>query len=165
MTVVADSSPLILLSKVRRFDLLQALYPHVLISSEVHSEVVVSGAGFPGAAEVARAKWIEVRQIKHREELLSAQARFSLGTGELSTIILAKETGAEFALLDDYKGRALAARQGIGVRGTVGIIESLYRSGHMPDLREAFRDLLDQHAFISPALLDRRLELFGLPPL
>jgi predicted nucleic acid-binding protein len=144
VTVVADSSPLILLSKVRRFDLLQALYPHILISSEVYSEVVVSGAGLPAALEVARAKWIEVRPIKRPEELLSAQVRFGLGTGELSTIILAKEAAAELALLDDYKARTLAASRGIGVRGAVGIIENLYRSGHLPDLREAFRDLLDQ---------------------
>jgi predicted nucleic acid-binding protein len=67
----------------------------------VYSEVVVSGAGLPGAKEVAVAKWIEVQQIVRREELLSAQERFGPGRGELSTIILAREARAEFALLDD----------------------------------------------------------------
>ena len=91
MKVVADSSPLILLSKIRRFDLLQTLYPRVLISSEVYSEVVVSGAGLPASAEVASATWIGVLKIERGEDLLAAQVRIGLGTGELSTIVLAKE--------------------------------------------------------------------------
>lgn len=91
--------------------------------------------------------------------------RFGLGTGELSTIVFAKQIKADAALLDDYKARALAESEGLSVRGTVGILENLYRLRHLPDLREAFRELLDQHAYIDPALLNRRLKLFGLSPL
>ena len=50
MTVVADSSPLIILTKLGCFDLLHQLFPRVYISPEVQYEVVIAGAGLPGAS-------------------------------------------------------------------------------------------------------------------
>ena len=91
MTVVADSSPLVILAKLGCFDLLNRLFPRLYISSEVHHEVVVSGAGLPGASEVAKAEWIEVKQLQNRADLLPAQEKYALGVGELSTILLGKE--------------------------------------------------------------------------
>ena len=56
MTVVTDSSPLVILSKIDCFDVLKELFSHLYISVEVHDEVVVAGTGLPGAAEVAYAE-------------------------------------------------------------------------------------------------------------
>ena len=50
MTVVADSSPLVILAKLGCFDLLNRLFPRLYISSEVHHEVVVAGVGLLPAA-------------------------------------------------------------------------------------------------------------------
>ena len=108
MTVVADSSPLVILAKISCFEFLNRLFPVLYISTEVHHEVVVSGAGMPGAAEVARAKWIEVMQLQNQAELRAAQESHPLGVGELSTILLAKELHANTVLLDDYNARKLA---------------------------------------------------------
>ena len=55
MSVVADSSPLIGLSSIGRLDILRAVFARVLVPAAVHAEVVVEGAGRPGAAEVAAA--------------------------------------------------------------------------------------------------------------
>jgi predicted nucleic acid-binding protein len=82
--VVADSSPLIVLAKLNVFDLLPKLYPHVYISAEVYAEVVVAGAGLPGAAHVASAGWIEVKPIHNPAELALAEAKFGIGAGEPS---------------------------------------------------------------------------------
>ena len=43
MTVVTDSSPLVILSKIDCFDVLKELFSHLHISVEVHHEVVVAG--------------------------------------------------------------------------------------------------------------------------
>jgi predicted nucleic acid-binding protein len=61
--VVADSSPLIALAKIGCFDLLKGLYPRLHISGEVYAEIVVAGAGMPGASQVAKSDWIEVVPI------------------------------------------------------------------------------------------------------
>lgn len=164
MTAVADSSPLVILAKLTCFDLLHELFERLYISAEVHHEVVVAGAGLPGAAEVTRAKWVEVKQLQNQEEFRSTQQRYALGMGELSTILLAKEIHSNAVLLDDFNARRLARTEGLQVRGSLGLLETLYRQGHLPDLRAAFRQLLT-HSYIDQRLLDIRLRALGLPPL
>jgi predicted nucleic acid-binding protein len=164
VTVVADSSPLVILAKVGAFDLLNRLFPRLYISAEVHHEVVVSGVGMPGAAEVAKAEWIEVKQLQNQAGLLAAQEKYALGAGELSAILLGKEIQATAVLLDDYNARKLARVEGLQVRGSVGLLETFYLRGHLTDLRAAFRQLLT-HSYIDQRLLDLRLRALGLPPL
>ena len=52
MIVLADSSPLITLARAGHFELLREFYGEVIVSSEVHHEVTVAGAGLPGAEEL-----------------------------------------------------------------------------------------------------------------
>lgn len=165
MIAVADSSPLIIFAKLGCFGLLTQLYSSLCISAEVHGEVVVAGAGLPGASEVAGAKWIEVKPLQNQAALAAAQQKFPLGIGELSTILLGKELGADMVLLDDYNARKLAKAEGLQVRGSVGLLETLYRGGHLTDLRTAFQQLLTHNVYIDRRLLNRRLRSFGLPPL
>ena len=164
MTVVADSSPLVILAKLGYFNLLNQLFPRLYISAEVHHEVVVSGALQPGTSEVAKAEWIEVKNVQNRADLLAAQEKYALGAGELSTILLGKELHASAVLLDDYNARKLATAEGLQVRGTVGLLETFYLRDYLTDLRAAFRQLLS-HSYIDQRLLDRRLRSLGLPPL
>ena len=58
MKVVADASPLITLARVGHFDLLPSLYGTIIIPTEVHNEIVLAGAGLPGATQAAAADWI-----------------------------------------------------------------------------------------------------------
>ena len=156
MIVVSDSSPLVILAKLNHFDLLRTLFSQVYISAEVRHEVVVSGAGLPGASEVDRATWIETKQVQNRTELSE------LGIGELSAIVLAKEIRANIVLLDDYEARRLAKGENLEVRGTLGVLETSFRQGHLADLRGAFEQLL-KHSYIDPRLLNERLRAMGLP--
>ena len=165
VTIVADSSPLIVLAKLGCFDLLHKLYPRIYISAEVHHEVVVAGAGLPGASEVANATWIQVKPLQDRGSLLVAQQRFPLGAGELSTIFLGKEILADVVLLDDYHARKLARADGLNVRGSVGLLEMFYQRGHLSDLRAVFQQLLTHSVYIDRRLLHQRLRSLGLPPL
>ena len=162
MTVVADSSPLVILAKLGCFDLLNKLFRRLDISAEVYHEVVVAGAGMPGATEVANAKWVEVRNLQNQVDLLAAQQNYALGVGELSTILLGKELHANAVLLDDYKARKLATAKGLQVRGSVGLLETFYVRGYLTDLRATFRQLLTD-SYIDQRLLDRRLRALGLP--
>lgn len=165
MTVVADSSPLVIVAKLGYFDLLHRLFPRVFISPEVHHEVVIAGAGLPGASEVSKAQWIEVKVIQNPAGLHSAQRKFGLGPGEMSTILLAKELGANPVLLDDYRARKLAKAEGLEILGSVGLLETFYLRHYLPDLRTAFRQLLTHNVYIDQRLLDRRLRFLGLAPL
>jgi predicted nucleic acid-binding protein len=160
VTVVADSSPLVILAKLGCFELLNRLFSRLYISTEVHHEVVFSGAGLPGASEVSTAEWIEVKQLQNPAVLLAAQEKYALGVGDLSTILLGKEIQANALLLGDYNARKLARAEGFQVRGSVGLLESFYLGGHLTDLRAAFRQLL-AHSYIDERLLDLRLQALG----
>ena len=109
------------------------------------------------------AKWIEVKPLQNQAGLLAAQQKFPLGLGELSTIRLGKEFAADVVLLDDYNARILAKAEGLQVRASVGLLETLYRRGHLADLRAAFQQLLTHNVYIDRRLLDRRLRSFDLP--
>jgi len=165
VSVVADSSPLVILTKLGCFDLLNRLFPRVYISPEVHYEVVIAGAGLPGASEVSKAEWIEVRAVQYPAGLYSAQRKYGLGPGEMSSILLAKALDANPVLLDDYRARKLAKAEGLEILGSVGLLESFYLRRYLIDLRNTFRQLLTHNVYIDQRLLDRRLRSLGLPPL
>lgn len=164
MIVVSDSSPLVTLSKLAYIDLLRLLFTRIYVSQEVHDEVVVSGAGLPGAEEVRASAWIEVQTLKNRAELTALQERYGLGTGELSAIALAKELRADVVLLDDLAARSVARQEGFEVRGTLGVLETSFLEGHIVDLRTAFARFLT-YGYIDKRLLNIRLRALGLPPL
>lgn len=165
MAVVADSSPLVVLTKLGCFDLLNRLFPRVYISTEVHYEVVIAGAGLPGSSEVSKAEWIEVKALQNPAGLHSAQRKYGLGPGEMSSILLAKELSANPVLLDDYRARKVAAAKGLGILGSIGLLEAFYRRRYLTDLRSVFQELLTHNVYIDRRLLDRRLRALALPPL
>jgi predicted nucleic acid-binding protein len=163
VTVVSNSSPLISLAKIQSFNLLQQLYGSITISAEVYAEVVVSGAKLPGSSETSSASWIQVKQVK-RLDISAAQERFGLGIGELSTLILAKDLGADLVILDDLGARKLAQREGFRVQGSMAVLEACFRKGFLADLRGAYEQLLKSGVFLNRELLNRSLQLFKLPP-
>jgi predicted nucleic acid-binding protein len=138
VTVVADSSPLITLSKLGCFEALNRLFPRVYISHEVHYEVVIAGAGLPGASEVSKAEWIEVKAVQNLAGLHSAQRKYGLGPGEMSTILLGKELGASPLLIDDYRARKLARAEALEILGSVGLLETFYLRHYLADLGASF---------------------------
>jgi predicted nucleic acid-binding protein len=163
--VVADSSPLIILAHIGCFPHLRTTYEHIFISQEVYSEVVEAGVGLPGAAELAEADWIEVKQLQRPEFLSERRSQYRLGAGEFSSLCLAQEIAADIVILDDLKARKLAAELGFAVRGTVGLLEAFYRNGEISDLRSYFGRLVASGAYVDRTLLNRRLEELGLSPL
>ena len=81
----------------------------------------------------------------------------------MSSILLAKELGANPVLLDDYRARKLAKAKGLKILGTVGLLEAFYLRRDLTDLRSAFQQLLMHDVYIDQRLLDRRLRDVGLP--
>src|SRR5215471_2319680 len=81
-TVIADSTPLIYLAAIRKFDLLQALYGRIIIPAGVYDEVVIQGTGLPGAAETASAAWIDRMAVTDSAKVASLQVHLDIGESE-----------------------------------------------------------------------------------
>ena len=165
MIVVSDSSPLIALARISRLSLLASLYARILIPVEVHHEVMVAGRGLPGAAEVRRASWIEMVTRRSPADPSLEQASEGLGAGERGAILLAKALPAELVLLDEWKARRVAQRAGLSVVGCLGVLEAGARKGLVPNLREAYIDLLRQGIRFDLRLLQESLARLGLAKL
>jgi predicted nucleic acid-binding protein len=99
---VSNASPLITLARIDYLDSLGFLYGSVPITPEVSREVVISGAGLPGATAVARAPWINVVPLNDEEAVVEYVRSSGLGIGEVSTILLAKQIDANLALIDEW---------------------------------------------------------------
>lgn len=166
MIVVSNSSPLISLAKIGALDLLQKLYGELVISVEVHAEVVMDGAGLAGAADVSKRLWIKWQKIRHPGALEELRSRhLNLGIGELSAMVLAREIGADLILLDDLRARKFAQKQGIRVQGSIAVLEASYRRGQIADLRQAYAHMLQAGVYLDRDLLNRILVSLALAPL
>ena len=165
MIIVSNSSPLIALSRIGRLDILASFYKRILVPAEVHHEVTVDGRGLPGAEEVRNAVWIEVApQGSPTDPLLEAACQ-GLGAGERGAILLAKSLPADLVLLDESKARRIAREAGLAIMGCLGVLEAGARRGLVPDLRQAYIDLLRQGIRFDIGLLQDSLARLGLPKL
>jgi hypothetical protein len=116
----------------------------------VYAEIVVAGARLPGASQVAKSDWIEVKPIQNPTGLIEASLKHRLGIGELSTVLLGKELRAEIALMNDLRARRLAKNNGLEVRGTVGVANCFLARVIWPTCGRPFETSLPTMS-ISPA--------------
>ena len=154
MIVVADSSPLVALVNIHQAEILPQLFGSVLIPSEVlaelsnsrHPEIVRAFAAHPPA-------WLDIRVPKMVEEIPG------LHLGEQAALSLAAEVKADLLLMDEKEGRKIAAERHLLVSGVIGVLERAAEQGFL-NLRESFGRLKGTDFWVSPALLDARLEAF-----
>ena len=111
MVVVADSSPLIYLSRLGVLDLLAVVFGDVVVPRAVWNEVVERRPSAPGLDALRQATWIRV--VDGPSPLVD----IGLDPGETAAILLAEELRADLLLIDERIGRRVAEARGIAVRG------------------------------------------------
>lgn len=139
MKIVSNSTPLIALSRINELQLLRALFGAIIIPTAVYNEVVLEGAGRPGVKEVAGASWIKKREVQNL--LAVSILRMDLDRGEAEAVVLAKELGADYLLVDEKKARRVARSSEIKIIGTVGILGLAAKKGLIHDLDGTFLKL------------------------
>lgn len=160
MVVVSDASAVINLAVIGHLDLLHQLFGQVLIPQAVFDEIVVVGAGQPGAEEVTQRPWIESRQVTDRS--LVEGLRIELDLGEAEAIALARETGCDLLLIDERRGRTVAERLGLPRLGLLGVLVQAKRAGEIQAIRPLLDALRDEAGFwVREDLYRRVLEAAG----
>jgi predicted nucleic acid-binding protein len=153
--VVADSSPLIYLSRVGVLDLLATVYNDVVVPQAVWDEVVQQRPSAPGVDTLRQASWIRViDNVLPRVDL-------GLDPGETAAILLAEEIHADLLLIDERIGRKVAEARGITVRGTLGVLVQARQAGALPALRPVLDALVREGFRIAPALIREALSRVG----
>jgi uncharacterized protein len=160
--VLADSSPLITLARAQYFELLREFYDGVIVSREVYEEVVIAGAGMPGAEEMQRANWIRVQPSPSESSPKAKAVCAGLGAGERSIIYLASTLSADLVLVDEERGRRAAKTVGLSVAGSIAILERGAKLSRVADLRSVYLSLLEQGIRYDRGLLNQSLGRLGL---
>jgi hypothetical protein len=153
--IVADSSPLITLLNIGRFNLLGKLFTHIIVPSMVAEEV--------GRGETSDSVWFTMQQSGFvRLVILPADQRLSvlllqIDPGESEAILLADQLKLPL-LIDDKAGRKMASLMGLKITGLVGILGALKKQGEitsteMPEILDA----LEKVEFRLSVHLKRRL--------
>jgi uncharacterized protein len=149
----AIPSPLILLAKIHRLNLLTRLYQEIIVPVAVLDEV--------------RAKPSEeVEQIgaifqDQKFQLGKATGHgleglpLDLGIGELEAIALAMETNADLVILDDLRGRRIARENGLAITGTIGVLVEAKERGIIPSVIRELDNLIEAGMWISEAFYRR----------
>lgn len=157
MIVVSNASPLINLSRAGLLNLVPALYGAMLIPRAVWDEIVVEGAGQPGADEIKAAPWIQTRTVANVQ--LVQALRHSLDAGESEAIALALEAKADLLLMDERLGREMAQHLGLNYTGLIGMLVEAKRRGMIQAIKPCLDALRNLAGFrISGALYTRVLE-------
>ncbi|NER23449.1 MAG: DUF3368 domain-containing protein [Symploca sp. SIO1B1] len=159
MTVVSNSSPLIALAQIGKFELLHLLYQELLIPQAVRDEVARFGEERLGAAELEKADWIRTVTISNRTAVELLRERLDLGESE--AIVLAIETEAQLLLIDEARGRRVAQTQSLNHVGTVGILVLAKRRGLVEAVTPLLNDLIAAGFRMNEDLYQTALELAG----
>jgi len=132
--VVSDTTTLIILSDLERFELLSNLFSHIIIPQAVHHELNAK-------TQTTLPPFITIQKCT-QEKSIQALTQL-LDRGESEAITLAVELGTGL-IIDEKKGRKIAMNKGVKIIGLLGIITLNIQRGHITKSQA--------HAFLEDAL-------------
>ena len=116
-SIVSDTTTLIILGKLGRYDLLENLFSKIYIPQEVIKEISIKSDGV--YEEIGKSRLFELKEISDKALLMLLEG--ILDRGESEAIVLAKELEL-ILLIDEKKGRSIAKKMGLEIIGLLGIL-------------------------------------------
>ena len=157
MIVVSNAGPLIALARIERLDVLPALYQEIAIPPAVREEVL--GADRKGFSVLKNANWLRVKAVSDQTAVTLLRER--LDAGESETIVLALELETDLLLMDEARGRRIAAARGMPLTGTLGTLLLAKRKRLLERVEPLLADLAAQGFRMSDALYRHILQEAG----
>jgi predicted nucleic acid-binding protein len=158
--VISNTSPITNLAAVGQLAILQRLYETVFIPDAVYTELITGDSAPPGGTEVQTLSWIETKTVTNQALVTALQ--MELDPGEAAAIALAVELKADLLLLDERRGRTVAARFGLRFVGLLGLLIEAKRTGCLAAVKPILEDLVMKAGFwVSQQLYTRVLEAAG----
>lgn len=144
--VIADTSCLILFSKIGLTHILPSLYNDVIITPEVAGEF---GEPLP--------RWMKVQAAKLPS--ISLVEIYNIGIGEITSIALAVELKDSTLILDDHKAKKIAKSFHLDVTGSLGILLKAKEKNIIPAIREVLTRIKETDFYLPPSLEKLILEV------
>lgn len=160
MIIVSNTTPLIGLACIGKFELLHQLFGEIFIPRAVYTETVITGREEGGAKhEVAGASWIKTVDVQDR---LSVNVLLNeLDIGEAEAIVLASELKADWVLMDEKKGRRKLTQLRMPKIGTVGLLLKAKQMGILSAVRPELEKLQQRGFSLSQSVIEIILQKAG----
>ncbi len=157
MIIVSNTTPLIGMASVGRFDLLRQLFRKIHIVEAVHEEIFVSVKKTDRIRyKVPEVSWIETVKVNDRVSV--NRLLENLDSGEAETIVLASEIRADWILMDEKKGRRKLMELGLNKIGTLGILLKAKQEGILSEIKPDIEKLCHQGFSISERVISTVLK-------
>lgn len=137
--IISDTSCLVVFKNAGRLDLLRELFGRVLVTGAVAAEY---GLPLPG--------WIGVMDPEDLSRIDNFRKLVDLG--EATSIALALEHPASRLIIDDWKGRQLAAELGIRHTGSIGVVKLAKDRGLIPLIGPVLKEIRAAGLWVSDDL-------------
>jgi hypothetical protein len=158
-SLVSNTGPVIALALIDRLDILQSLFESVIISEDVHKELIEGGSSGRGLLCYQKASWIQVHPLVSPADPLLTTV---LDRGEASVIQLALETKVDYVLIDERKARKIARDiYGLSVIGTARILVEAKRKGILNGVGDVLRQLKEAGYWIHDDIVVHALKEAG----
>ena len=146
--IISDSTTLIILNDLKRFDLLSNIFEKVYIPKKVFEEV-----SFKNNFELP--EFIEIIEVKQNE--LLKNLKIILDEGESEAITLAVQKNLPL-IIDEKKGRKIAKNLNIEIIGLLGILYINYKKEYLS--KKEIKIFLDEAISNGYRISDKLLKQF-----
>ncbi len=152
--IVINSGPLITLARMDALWLIEKLPYEFLVPNEVHDELASGSSDLLSLSFPARIQVVGL--LNPRNETLFG----NLDSGEAAVIQLALERAISTVCLDERKGRSLAAKEGLTLLGSLGLLGRAKTLGFIDLMRPLVRRAQLKGVFYDAKLVDDFLATF-----
>lgn len=155
---VVNASPLILLGKIQKTDLLAELGGLVMVPEAVVEEVTAKDDG----RFILKLLEEDQRFLIHKNvEVPNYLLAWDLGVGETQVIALGLQIEATRVVLDDLEARKCAKAFDLNVIGTLGLVARAKHLGVINQVKPVIEHLASSGMYISPVLMNSILAELG----
>lgn len=154
--IVVNASPLIVLSRAGRIDLLALAGTPVHVPESVSREVRAHSD--EAARTLETVAWLH---MVPDAEMLPLVRGWDLGAGESAVLEWALANRPARAIIDDYAARKLASVLAVQVTGTLGLALLARQRGMVPSARPLVEELARAGLYLSEPVVERALRLVG----
>ncbi len=155
--VISDSTTLISLINIERFELLFKFSDTIIVTPSVYSEVTVQKSAKRVLDEYISLFKVVVKEVKNSKKVKELLIRLDIGESE--SIVLAEEQNLPL-IIDEKKGKKIALSFGIDAIGLIGILLVYKKRAYLSndEIVEIVEELREVNFRVSDSLLELLLE-------
>jgi hypothetical protein len=142
MVIVSDTSPVTNLIKIGELDLLKHVFEVIVLPRLVYEELCV----IENQKQIIdTTDWIVIQDLK--DTVLKNRLLLEVDKGEAEAIALAVELHANYLLIDEQTGRAVAERMGLKITGIIGVLIQAKQKGYIKSVKPYLKRLINEANF------------------